>query len=361
MPANFKLRNSFSPNSRNIIMAARNQAADRIPLYEHGISYGIMDQILGTDIRSLWLEGWNGDDASLREFMHQYIGFYRAMGYDYVNFDMNIGSFLPGSGALLGERPGVIQDRDDFSHYPWSDVPELFAGKTDRLFSAFVDALPKDMCGIGGPGNGIFECVEDLVGYQSLCYIKADDFDLYADLFKAVAHANYAIWARFLKRYGTAYGVCRFGDDLGYKSGPLLVPDDIRTHLIPGYRRIADLIHDYEKPFLWHSCGNIFEVMDDVIEHAGIDAKHSNEDNIAPFCVWVDRYGDKIGNFGGVDVDVICQKDEQTIKHYVLDILHHCENHGGIAIGTGNSVPDYVPVAGYLAMIDTVREYRGDH
>jgi hypothetical protein len=32
---------------------------------------------------------------------------------------------------------------------------------------------------IGGPGNGIFECVQDIVGYTNLCYIAVDDPDLY--------------------------------------------------------------------------------------------------------------------------------------------------------------------------------------
>jgi uroporphyrinogen decarboxylase len=33
-------------------------------------------------------------------------------------------------------------------------------------------------------------------------------------------------------------------------------------------------------------------------------------------------------------------------------------NEKGIAIGTGNSVPDYVPTENYINMIETVREYR---
>jgi uroporphyrinogen decarboxylase len=46
--------------------------------------------------------------------------------------------------------------------------------------------------------------------------------------------------------------------------------------------------------------------MDDIIEVAKIDAKHSNEDDIAPFSEWVDRYGDRIGNFGGVEMFACC-------------------------------------------------------
>jgi uroporphyrinogen decarboxylase len=59
----------------------------------------------------------------------------------------------------------------------------------------------------------------------------------------------------------------------------------IKKHIIPQYRRIVELIHGADRPFLWHSCGNIFSIMDQVIA-IGINAKHSNEDVIAQFEKW---------------------------------------------------------------------------
>ena len=48
------------------------------------------------------------------------------------------------------------------------------------------------------------------------------------------------------------------------------------------------------------------------------------------------------------------------MKAYTIAILESTAGHGGIAIGSGNSIADYVPVEGYLAMINTVRQFRGD-
>jgi uroporphyrinogen decarboxylase len=168
------------------------------------------------------------------------------------------------------------------------------------------------------------------------------------------------IWRRFLAAYGDTYAVCRFGDDLGFKSSTLLPPDEIRTHLIPQYARVIAIVHEAGKPFLLHSCGNIFEIMEDLIETAGIDAKHSNEDIIAPFTTWVERYGDRIGNFGGIDTDVLCTFDEADIRRYVTDVYGAAVGNGGIALGSGNSIPDYTPPAGYQTMLETVRELRDD-
>lgn len=64
-----------------------------------------------------------------------------------------------------------------------------------------------------------------------------------------------------MDRFSDTYAVCRFGDDLGYKSSTILNPNDIKTFIIPQYERITYLVHSYNKPFLLHSCGNIFRIM----------------------------------------------------------------------------------------------------
>ena len=133
-----------------------------------------------------------------------------------------------------------------------------------------------------------------------------------------------------IRAVGDLVDVIRFGDDLGYKTSTLLKPDDIKKFIIPEYKKIIDIVHSYGKDFLLHCCGNIFNVMEDIITEAGIDVKHSNEDAIAPFTTWLEKYGDRIGNFGGVDMDVLCQLSEEGIRSYTLDILEKSSGHGGV-------------------------------
>ena len=343
----------FKPDYRNLQMAARNIQARRIPLYEHIISDKVMEKITGQGFAALY----HGDAADLREYFRHYCFFFRAMGYDAVSYEECIGPVMPGSGALGGHIKGAIQSREDFAAYPWAEIPGLYFKHNAPRFEALSRAMPAGMKAVGGVGNGIFECVQDLVGYEDLCYLRADDPELYADLFRQVGDASLAIWERFLKEYADIFCVCRFGDDLGFKTATLLIPGDIREHIIPQYKRIIEAIHAKGKPFLLHSCGAIFEVMEDLI-HTGIDAKHSNEDQIAPFPVWVERYGDRIGNFGGIDTDAVCRLDRQEMREYIGDVVRTCRGHGGFAFGSGNSIPDYVPVEGFLNMNEIIRELR---
>lgn len=347
----------FEPDYRNIMNSAWNREAERLPLYEHNVAPDKIGEITGVDMPSLF----EGDDKDIHEFFRVYCNFFKDHGYDVVTFENCIGKIMPGAGALGDSRVvPVIQDEDDFKAYPWDELEERYFQEYGKYFGALRDEMPEGMKAIGGVGNGIFECVQDLTGFEGLCYIAADDEELYQALFQKVGETNLRIWKRFMKEYGDIYCVLRFGDDLGYKSSTMLSTDDVRNLILPQYKPIVDLVHSYKKPFLLHSCGRIFDVMGDLIEKVGIDAKHSNEDQIAPFPVWVEKYGDKIGNFGGADVDVVCNYSKPELKEYILDVIAKSKNHGGFAFGTGNSIPSYVPAESYLNMIEIVREYRGD-
>ena len=277
-----------------------------------------------------------------------------------MSFEQCIGACMPGAGALGNHVDPVIKNRADFEAYPWEEIPTLYFERFSEDFRALQEVMPAGMKTIGGPGNGIFECVQELTGYTGLCYLMADDPALYADLFRKVGQTNQMIWKQFLDRFADLYCVMRFGEDLGYKSNTLLSAQDIRQHIIPAYCGIVQLVHEAGKPFLLHSCGAIFDVMEDLIDTVGIDAKHSNEDQIAPFPQWVERYGDRIGNFGGIDTDAVCHLTKPEMREYIADVIAKCSGHGGFAFGSGNSIPDYVPAQGYLNMIETVRELRGE-
>jgi len=346
------------PDYMNIVNAAKNMKPDRIPLYEHLISTKVMETITG----KAFAHFAQGDYADKLEFFGNYSGFQRDMGYDAVSYECCVGKVMPGSGALGNPTAdGVIKTREDFEAYPWGDIPGLYFEKFADSFQALRQTMPDGMKAIGGVGNGVFECVQDVVGFQELCYIKADDEELYRDLFAKAGDMLCSIWERFLVEFGDIYCVCRFGDDLGYRSSTLLSKDDIEELIIPQYKRVIEMIHRHGKPFLLHSCGNIFGIMDSLIEEARIDAKHSNEDAIAPFSQWIDDYGARIGIFGGIDTDVLCALSSVDIKRYVTGIYNKCIEKGcGAAIGSGNSIPDYVDTGRYLLAVKTVRELRGD-
>ena len=343
---------NFQPDYRNIEDAARNRVPARLPLYEHLISATKMEEILGKPFCHFY-------PSNKEAFYSHYCQFFKEMGYDTVSFEGCITGVLPGGGAQGGHKKGVIQTWEDYENYPWDQIEDLYFQCLQSDFEALRRVMPEGMKAIGGVGNGLFECVQDLVGYMDLCYMREDEPELFEQLFIRMGQVQLGIWKRFLAEFGDIYCVCRFGDDLGFKSNTLLSADDVRKHIVPQYKKIIDAVHEAGKPFLLHSCGCIFNVMEDLID-AGIDAKHSNEDQIALFPLWVDLYGDRIGNFGGIDTDAVCRLPKDEMEVYIRDVIEKCQGRGGFAFGSGNSIPDYVPTDQYVFMVNCVRRLRGE-
>jgi uroporphyrinogen decarboxylase len=346
---------TFQPDYRHLSSVMRNERPLRLPLYEHIVSAATMEKILGVRFASLE----NGNDRDLQEYFRQHCRFFQEMTYDTVSYEVCIGGILPGPTALCGGQ-GPIQSRADFDAYPWQDLPGLYWKLAKPRLDALVAALPAGMQAVGGIGNGVFELAESLVGLEYLPLVQMDDPELYADVFGAIGDLMCALWSDFMPRYGRYFAACRFGDDLGFKSSLLTNPGTVREQILPQYRRVIDLIHGAGGLFLWHSCGCIFEIMEEVMA-LGIDAKHSNEASIAPFGRWIEEYGDRIGLLGGFDMDFLCSKNEHEVYETVVTEGRRFRAAArGYALGSGNSIPDYVPIENYLAMIRAAQTIRKD-
>jgi uroporphyrinogen decarboxylase len=343
----------FQPDYRNILAVLYNIRPERLPLYEHHIDLPFISKYLGREIEP---EGSRPQD--FENLYRSITGFWKEMTYDAFDFEAAICDIYPGHGAIMGGMPGPIQTREDFEKYPWEDIPRIFWETYTPHFEAIRKTLPAGMKAFGGCGYGIFESAEDLVGYQYLSTLQYTDPELFKDLFIRIGDLYISLWSGVIEKYHDIFVFYRMGDDLGFKTSTLLEPDTIRKHILPQYKRVVDLIHASGKKFLLHSCGNIFELMEDIIA-LDIDAKHSNEDEIAPFSRWIELYADRIGLFGGIDVNVLCLHDYDTVYHKVLeDASRFRESARGYGLGSGNSIADYVPVDGFRAMVDAAKEIR---
>lgn len=344
---------SIEPNYQFFVTAMRNQTPERMPIYDHGIDLPFVEKATGLSLTPLEA----GTAAERRQCMRAYLNFCRERGYDAPPYERGIPASMPGSGALRCHAPGCIHSWEDLERYPWDKIPDLFFSQQGMYFELLAEEMPEGMKAVGGPGYGVFEAVQDLIGYQDLCFLRADDPELYEELFARVGQLYRTIWKRFLKDYADAYCVCRFGDDLGFQTSTLLPHDDIRRLILPVYRDIVEMVHQTGRPFLLHSCGNLFPIMEDILA-TGIDGKHSNEDAIAPFSRWVELYGDRICNLGGIDMNILCTQTPEYIERVTIQTIEENVGHGGFALGSGNSVPDYVPVEGYMAMNRAANRWR---
>ena len=290
----------------------------------------------------------------------------RHLGYDYVrasleNLEMPLNRATAidtaalqrdGGRRYMDEHRGPITNWDEFHAYPWPDVSKA----TTRALDWYSEHLPDDMCIIGSGGFAHFaEYLTWLMGYESLCYALYDQRDLVSairDRLTAMFEASLALMLQY-DRLRIVWG----SDDMGFRSATLISPDDLREFVLPGHKLMAKMSHETGRPYLLHACGNLREIMEDLIEDVQIDAQHSFEDTIVDVIEWKRIYGRRIGILGGIDVDFMCRASAEQVRERVRATLDACMPGGGYCLGSGNSVANYIPVANYLAMVDEGRRW----
>jgi uroporphyrinogen decarboxylase len=310
---------------------------DRPVLFEIGFNGRLTERFADPDAPSRWKEP--ADNPCL-------LSAWRNLGFDYATvrgsqFGFPKGEREKAKTVSLNEG-ALITDRASFDAYKWPDPDDFDYSGLDRV------ELPDGMQLIcWGPG-GVLENAIGLVGYEQLCYMLVDDPGLAQDVFDNVGSRltrYYEICAQY-----ESVGALMGNDDWGFKTQTMLPPHKMRELVVPWHASIVAAIHAAGKPAILHSCGQLDEVMDDVVDTIGYDAKHSYEDAITPVEEVYERWGDRIAILGGIDVDFLCRSSPDAIRRRSADMLERAAGRGGYALGSGNSVPDYVPDESFLAM-----------
>jgi uroporphyrinogen decarboxylase len=294
----------------------------------------------------------------------QYMNFYCRMGYDLIpdhDFIMNLYSlnrvalYCKDTAPMSrGEREwaqggsGMIKSWEDFEKFPW--------GRVDRMLSYFehhLDFMQKNMpegMGIGVVGAVFAPIVGWLLGFEGLFYMLHDDEELVKALFEKIGTICYKMYTAAVQF--DAVGVLWHGDDLGFKTSTMISPVLLQKLLFPWMKRYADLAHENGRQFFIHCCGNKESIMEDFITGMGCDALHSFEDGCCPVVQYKRKYGNRIGLLGGIDVNVLSSLPEMDVRNYVRDTLDICMEGGRYALGSGNSITNFVSPRNYLAMLD---------
>jgi len=296
------------------------------------------------------LAGYKPDDDTVDAQNRVLIDAFHAGGYDYAtihasDFTFPVRARATQKTASLNDG-FVITDEKSFEEYKWPDPEDFDYSPLDSLGKYMPDGMKLMVLG----PCGVLENAIMLVGYENLCYMLIDEPDLVERIFTEVG-------TRLLKYYEIAaghdaVGVVMVNDDWGFKTQTFLSPKDMRRFVFPWHKKIVETAHKNNKPAILHSCGYAGEIMDDIIDDIKFDGKHSYEDIILPVEENYKRWGSRISILGGMDVDFLIQSSPEDIRKRSDMMLDLAEEHGSYALGSGNSIPEYIPYDNYRAMID---------
>jgi len=148
------------------------------------------------------------------------------------------------------------------------------------------------------------------------------------------------------------------GDDLAYKTGVMMSPQDFERFLLPYYKKMIDQVHDKEAYFIKHTDGRIWQILDSFVE-AGIDAINPLEP-VAGMDIGEakQKYGDKICLIGNIDCgDLLCRKSPREVEEVVKKTIKKAAPGGGYILSSSNAIQPVVKPENYRAMIQATRKY----
>jgi uroporphyrinogen decarboxylase len=341
-----------------------------VPIIELFADIEIMSAVTGTDFPAeqyynLTSKGGDITPEMLQlgiRLLDMIIDFSMKIGYDYAfttplmpEFKVLQTAGAPEHGTTYRrweqEHAAVITDRASFEEFLWPSMDLVSILPVEYM----ADKCPAGMKIIAWLPGGIFEQMKQLMGFEAMAVKSIEEPDLVDAILEKVL--AYSMRAMEMAASHDAVGAVFYPDDLGFNTGPFLNPSFTRKYLVPKYKKLAEACHARGKPFLLHSCGNIYSIMDDLIDIVGIDGKHSYEDSIRPVEDVYREYRHRMCILGGLDMDILARGTEEETRRRTRHILETCGRDGSFCMGTGNSVANYCRIENYLAMIDETRRW----
>jgi len=346
---------NYQPNFDRIRKTIGHEEPDRVPLIEALVAYEIQSAFLGKKVES-------------RDLKSQ-VEFWAGAGYDSI--PLTVGMMNPGEitkeSSIFGvvertlrregeetvpwkiEENGVITYPEDFDRFPWEDAAKLDFSK----FHQIQPFLPPGMKILACSGK-VFTVTWMLMGFQNFCLSLYMQEDLLSKVFQKVGEIQVQ-GAKELSKISNL-GAIWVVDDLSYGSGPMIHPKFFRKYVFPWYEELAALAKKQGLLFFFHSDGNIWPIMDDLIA-IGFDAIHPIDPTIMDIKEVKEKVGKKLGILGNLHTDLLARGSEEEVRELTKKLIREIAPGGGYALGSGNSVPNWARFENYQAMRETALKF----
>jgi uroporphyrinogen decarboxylase len=315
---------------------------DRAVLYEFYIHPPTADVLLGRPFPDYAERSTSYQLGIAEAYLHG--------GYDYAplippTFGFRLPHREQARGSTVSMNDGaMIGTMEDLSRLTWPNGRDC----NPAVLAEVGDALPGGMKYVACAPSGVLENSMRMLGFENFCMLAADGDPLVQAVVDHVGQSILSFYEFCLQ--SEAVGAIMVNDDWGYRSGPMLSPDMLRSLIMPWHHRFVMAANARGCPALLHSCGNLEVVMDDIIDCLGYAAKHSYEDAILPVEKAWERWGSRIAILGGIDLDFVCRESPEAVYRRCREMVEttQCK---GYALGTGNQIARYAPVEQSFAML----------
>jgi uroporphyrinogen decarboxylase len=232
------------------------------------------------------------------------------------------------------EDDGLIRNINDLENYDWME-PD----KED--YSVFSDA------------KKIFTATWMLMSFNNFCISTIENPGLVKKVFSKVGQIQFEVFSKIIE-FETV-GAFAAVDDIAYTEGLMISADILRENVFPWYKKMGQICKKKNVPFIYHSDGRIWEIIDDLLE-CGFNAIHPIEPKAMSIKEVQDKYEDRLCLLGNIEMDTLIRGTDKDVEKLVLNNLKNIARSGFYACGSSNTITSPMPVENVRAMVDTVRK-----
>jgi len=333
-------------DKRRILGALTGKKTDRVPNFEVLVDDPTLSHIMGRQIEgSHTLDNIRVDD---------YMEFARRVGQDAVGLCFYDNPFL----ASDGEGPPKPRDfritcRLDLERLVYPSLDHLRT-RFDQLAQYRAATEKSELALFALTGSFFCDAYDSVFGFENFMYLLHDDPMLIEDYLEM--HANYYVeQVREIVKCGIDF--LYIGDDIAYKGGTMLSPETMRRIWVPRMRRIMAPAAECGVPILFHSDGNILEMLPDLLD-MGIGGLNPIEPYGMDIADVKKRFGANIALFGNLDVGaVLAMGTPDTVRAAARNLIDTVGKDGGLVMSSSHSITKDVLPENYIAMIETAQQY----
>lgn len=283
-----------------------------------------------------------------------------------VKLGSDIGFFEDVGNDCYRDVFGVVWDRSidkDIGVITEAVLPDATMGAyqfPDPLDRRFFEGIPDrleqyaDCYRVFSIGFSLFERAWTMRGMENLLVDMMTVPEFVHDLLGAIADYNVAQVEEALKYDIDAV---YFGDDWGQQHGLLMGPETWRAFLRPHLERMYAAVRSAGKHVFIHSCGDVDELFDDLID-MGVNCFNPFQPEVMDVFSLMEQYRGRLTFHGGLST-------QQTLPYgSVEDVkletqrLIAAGGNGSYILSPAHAVEGDVPLENMLALIETTRSGR---
>ncbi len=148
------------------------------------------------------------------------------------------------------------------------------------------------------------------------------------------------------------------GDDFGAQGGLLISPIMWRDLFKTRYKKLWEIYKSKGISIFHHSCGNIFEIIPDLIE-IGLDVLAPIQPEAMDVKKLVKRFGRDISFFGGISTQrTLPFKSPREVRKEIINRIEVMGEHGGYIIAPSHEITSDCKSENFLILLETFKAYK---